>query len=84
MKLNSELKAAIMEVVDKQINHNDPPETRQTLDRLVAEKISEEDAKIHIGQAISVEIRDIMNNKKTFNQKRYLRNLKNLPTEPQK
>lgn len=82
MKLNSELKATIMEVVDKQISNDDPPETRQTLERLVAEQISEEDAKIYIGQAISIEIWDIINYKKEFNQNRYLRNLKKLPAEP--
>ena len=82
MKLNSELKATIMEVVGKQISNDDPPETRQTLERLVAEQISEEDAKIYIGQAISIEIWDIINYKKEFNQNRYLRNLKKLPAEP--
>ena len=83
MKPNPHLKAAFMEVVENQIRDNDPPETRQTLDRLVGEGISEEDARLYIGQAVCVEIWDIMSNKKEFDQERYLRNLNNLPDEPE-
>ena len=35
MKKSKILNAAIMEVVENQINGNDPPETKQTLDRLI-------------------------------------------------
>ncbi len=83
MKPNPQLKAALMEVVDNQIRDNDPPETKQTLDRLVSEGISKEDARLYIGQAVCVEIWDIMRNNKEFDQERYLRNLKNLPDEPE-
>jgi hypothetical protein len=83
MEPNPHLKAALMEVVDNQIRDNDPPETKQTLDRLVSAGISKEDARLYIGQAVCVEIWDIMSNKKEFDQERYLRNLKNLPDEPE-
>jgi hypothetical protein len=76
------LKAAFMEVVDNQIASNDPPETRETLKRLMSEGISEEDARIHIGQAVCIEVWHIMKNKGEFNLERYVRNLKNLPEEP--
>jgi len=36
MDTNPHLKAAILQVVDNQILANDPPETKQTLDRLIS------------------------------------------------
>ena len=81
-KANPHLKAAFMEVVDNQIRDNDPPETRETLDRLISQGIPKQDAKIYIGQAVCVEIWDIMRNKKEFDRERFVRNLKNLPEEP--
>ena len=79
---NPYLAAAFMEVVENQIASNDPPETRQTLDRLISEGFSEEDAKMYIGQVICVEAWAIMKNKQDFNLERFVRNLKNLPEEP--
>jgi hypothetical protein len=81
-KTNPHLKAAFMEVVDNQIRDNNPPETRETLDRLISQGISKEDARIYIGQAVCVEVWDIMRNQKEFNRERFVRNLKNLPEEP--
>ena len=81
-KTNTYLKAAFMEVVDNQITSNDPPETRETLDRLTLQGISEQDARNYIGHAVCVEVWDIMKNKREFNRERFVRNLKNLPEEP--
>ena len=78
----SERKALILEVVDNQIRDDDPPEARQTLDRLMGEGISRDDAKIYIGQAVCVEIWDGLTNRNEFDLERYLRNLGNLPAEP--
>ena len=60
MKTNPQLKATILEVVDNQLRANDPPETRSTLDRLIAEGYSEEDAKKLIACAITSEIFEVM------------------------
>ena len=81
-KSNPRLKATFLEVVENQIRDNDPPETRATLVRLKSQGISEEDAKLYIGQAVCVEVWDIMKNKTGFNIQRFIRNLKNLPSEP--
>ena len=81
-KSNPHLKELLMDVVDNQIRNDDPPETRQTFNRLISQGISEEDAKIYIGQAVCVEIWDIMRNRKEFNKERFIRNLKRLPEEP--
>ena len=79
---NPRLKAAFMEVVENQIRDGDPPETRQTLERLKSQGISDADARIYIGQAVCVEVWDIMRNKKEFNTERFVNNLKALPAEP--
>jgi hypothetical protein len=81
-KTSPHLKAAFMEVVDNQIRDNNPPETRETLNRLKSQGISEEDSRLYIGQAVCVEVWDILKNKKEFNRERFVRNLKNLPEEP--
>jgi hypothetical protein len=44
-KSNPHLKELLMDVVDNQIRNDDPPETRQTFNRLISQGISEEDAK---------------------------------------
>jgi len=48
---NPRLKTTFLQIVDNQLKANDPPETRQTLDRLLAQGFSREDAKIYIAQA---------------------------------
>ncbi len=80
---NPRLKAAFLEIVENQLKANDPPETRQTLDRLIAQGISEEDAKIYIAQAVCVEVFNVMKHNQPSDQARYLRNLNRLPKEPQ-
>ncbi len=76
------LKAAILEAVNNQLNAGDPPETRQTFNRLIGEGISEKDARVYIGQAIAVEIFKVMKHGETFNLGRYCKNLSRLPEEP--
>ncbi len=80
---NPRLKAAFLEIVENQLQANDPPESRQTLNRLMAQGISEEDAKIYIAQAVCVEVFGVMKHNKPSDPTRYLRNLQRLPKEPQ-
>jgi hypothetical protein len=40
-KSNPHLKESLMDVVDNQIRNDDPPETRQTFNRLISQGISE-------------------------------------------
>ncbi len=80
---NPRLKATFLHIVDNQLKANDPPETRQTLDRLIAQGISREDAKIYIAQAVCVEVFNIMKHNQPSDQARYVRNLQRLPEEPQ-
>lgn len=83
MKVNEHLRNAIFQVIDNQINANNPPETALTLERLVNEGYSDFQAKQLIGQAVVIEVIDAVKNKKFYNEERYLRNLRNLPKEPQ-
>ncbi len=82
-KTNPRLKRAFLGIVENQLKGGDPPETKETLRRLVAEGISKEDAKIYIAQAVCVEVWDATTNMKPFNRERFVRNLKRLPKEPE-
>jgi hypothetical protein len=82
MKANHHLKAAILQVVNNQIKANDPPETKQTLDRLLSEGHSEEEAKRLIGCIVSSEIFDILKKQGEFNLERFVGALNALPKLP--
>jgi len=82
-KYNPYLQAAIFEVVDNQMAAGDPPETKETFEWLLGEGFSQEDARKLIGQAVCTEIYRIGKHKELFNKERYLRNLRNLPKEPE-
>ena len=82
MKTNPHLKATILEVVDNQLRANDPPETRSTLDRLIAEGYSEKAAKELIGCVVTSEIYDVMKNKEEFDRQRFVDALDKLPQLP--
>jgi hypothetical protein len=79
---NPRLRAAILEAVENQLRAGDPPETRETLTRLIDEGHSEADAKVLLGQAVAVEIYCTLKEKKPFNRERFVRNLNGLPAEP--
>ena len=82
MKENPYLKSAILEVVENQIQANDPPETKQTFNRLLSEGHSEEEARELIGCVVSSEIFDVLKNQEPFNPKRYVKALNKLPKLP--
>jgi len=79
---NPHLKAAFIETVENQLENNDPPEARETFARLMNQGVSEDDAKVYIAQAISIEVFDLMRNQRKFDSARYVKNLKRLPHEP--
>ena len=53
---NEIVKAAILETVENQLRDNDPPETRQTYERLVSAGYSDQEARELIGALVSTEI----------------------------
>jgi hypothetical protein len=82
MEFNDELKEQLLEVIKNQIEADDPKETALTLKRLMAEGHKEEDARLLIGQCVALEMFEIMQYKKPFNETRFISNLKRLPQEP--
>jgi len=82
MKSNEILRDQIFEIIKNQIKGNDPPETKITYDRLIKQGHSDFETKQLIGQCIAVELFQVLNFKKPFDEKRFIRNLNNLPKEP--
>ncbi len=81
-KTNPYLRMAFLKVVDNQLRGNNPPETKETLERLMREGYPAERAKELIAQAVAVEAYVVMKTKTTFNRERFVRNLTALPQEP--
>lgn len=72
----------ILEVVEKQLDSCTPVQTRETLDRLMMQGFSEEDAKHLIGSAIVAEMRSVVSEGRPFQEKRFVSLLLNLPQLP--
>ncbi|MBX2925834.1 MAG: hypothetical protein KF746_26805 [Chitinophagaceae bacterium] len=53
MKTNPVAGEQILQIVDNQLKSNDPPETRQTYDRLLQSGITDKNARMYIGQMCS-------------------------------
>lgn len=81
-KKNPNLDAALLEVVEKQLNHRDPPEVKETYDRLLSEGFSDEEARRLIGVALVNEVHAIMKERQPFNHARYAAALRQLPKLP--
>jgi hypothetical protein len=80
---NPQLKQAILEVVSNQLQMNDPPETKATLNRLISEGYSKQDAKELIGAVLSKHIYGIFNAEHEFDSSKYAKDLENLPIFPE-
>ena len=68
---NLYLKETFLEVVENQLRDNNPPETRQTLQRLLAAGYSREKAVEMIASALIEEIWTIWHERKMFDRERY-------------
>lgn len=72
----------ILEVVENQINDNNPPQVKETFDRLRKMGFSRKESKEYIACAFSVELFDVMKYGKEMDYERYFTNLENLPEMP--
>lgn len=68
---NPHLKAVILEVVENQIRNDNPPETRQALERLLVAGYSRKQAVEMIGSALVEEIWAILYDNKPFDRVRF-------------
>lgn len=82
MESNEMIREQIFGIIEDQIKDNNPPETNMTFKRLIEEGYDDYDAKIMIAQCIAVELYDAIKHGKKFNEKRYLKNLMQLPKKP--
>jgi hypothetical protein len=82
MKANKRLNKAILEVVENQLRDLDPPETKETFDRLIEEGYSEEQARTLIGFVVASELFDILKYRTPYNNERYVKALRRLPELP--
>jgi hypothetical protein len=77
-----ELGAAILEVLDNQLRDGDPPETRATLDRLLARGTEKDEARRLIACVIAAEMFEVMKTSSPFDRERFVARLNALPELP--
>ncbi len=78
MKTNPHLKRILIEVVDNQLRDNDPPVTRETLERLISLGYSEKQAKEKIAAVVVGDIYDVMKENKPHDTVKYEQQLRAL------
>lgn len=76
------VRTAILEVVENQLRDGTPPETRQTLQRLVTEGYSEEEARRLIAVVVTSEIFNVLKHNQPYNEVRFIVALRQLPKLP--
>lgn len=82
MESNEIVREHIIKIVENQIKDNNPPETKLTFKRLIKEGYDKPDAKKLIAQCVAVELFGVLKHGKEFDNKRFVKNLKQLPKEP--
>lgn len=82
MHLKDFIKLQFLEVVEDQLRKNDPPETADTLARLIGQGYTSEQAKMLISTCVSTELIDAIGSEHIADSTRYLQNLKRLPELP--
>ena len=75
---NPRLKKLLLEVVDNQIKANDPPETKNTLKRLMGNGHTRQQARQMIAAVVVEFLYDIMKNGEHFDNEKYCKRLKEL------
>ena len=83
MKRSKALNEAIMEVVSNQLRDGDPPQTRQTFDRLIASGLPEDEVRRLIGCVVVNEIFAVMKSGRPYDAARFIGALERLPQMPQ-
>ena len=79
---NQKLRDAILKVVKKQLADQDPPETKETFERLQQEGFSAEASMKMIGFVIAAEVFSIYKDDRPYEKERFVRKLKALPHLP--
>lgn len=73
---------ALLEAIETQLREKNPIEVSQTLSRLMSMGHSREEAVRLIGAVLATEVFQIMQEGRSFDERRYVENLRALPTLP--
>lgn len=76
------LRAAFREVIENQIKENDPPETKATFQRLIAEGHTEKEVWQLLSTLVAIQTFEILKHKKPFDHQQYVKWLNDLPALP--
>jgi hypothetical protein len=76
------MRAAFREVIENQIKNNDPPETKATFDRLIAEGHSEKEAWRLLSALVAIQTFNVIKHKRPFDLQEYIGQLNELPKLP--
>lgn len=77
-----QLTQAVLDAVDNQLSDLNPPEAKETYDRLIANGISDKEARRLIAVALSSEMFEMLKYKKDYSPERYIASLRKLPQLP--
>ncbi len=80
---NPRAREALFKVVENQLRDGEPAETRQTLERLVREGHSEDEAKELIALVLSIAIFEVIKYEQEFDEEAYVAALRLLPELPE-
>jgi len=75
------LQGIFLNVVHEQLKKKDPPETAQTLQRLMSEGIPERDAMNMLALCVANEVQAVLESDAPFNRERFVKTLNELPGE---
>ena len=70
------------QVVDNQLRDENPPETKQTFERLLVEGHSPEDARRMLAAIVSSEVFEVLKRQQPYDPARYVAALRRLPKLP--
>jgi len=77
------MRKMILNTVSTQLRTNNPPETKKTLERLMSEGYSRDDARELIAGVVVYHIYSMLSKNEEFDEKLYVEQLKRLPYMPE-
>ncbi len=82
LKTNPHIRRSILDIVDRHLSSGDPPQTRNTYQRLLAEGISDQEARELIACVVSCELFRARRDNREFDLERFSQGLNHLPVLP--
>ena len=81
-KTNRRAEELVIQAIKEQIRLNEPPETKETFDRLRREGHAKEEVYRLLGCVLTSEIYDVMKHERVFDRDLYAQQLRALPKLP--